>query len=291
MPVSGISLCLFGIPSIGVGGEPHPLTSSAARLSTYLALGPRSGRLRSLAAAQLYPDSPPPLARRRLNTAAWRLNSEIRATYGNDLIVTPQGAQTIGIDEDAPVSVDVWAFTDLVSGVVRLHPDAVTLADVDRLERAVALYGGRLAPAVDDEWVLGERARVENLYLVALSHLVRHYGTIGDVASVARCGELALEVDPVREDVHRALMRAYAVAGRGDLVEAQFERCRSSLHHTLGVAPMAQTLELLRRLTGPSVVAREEVTALLADLVQARRELVLVWGRLDSALEQVRRLR
>ena len=291
MPVSGISLCLFGIPSIEVGGDPHPLTSSAARLSTYLALGPRAGRLRSLAAAQLYPDSPPPLARRRLNTAAWRLNNEIRASYGNDLIVTPQGAQTIGIDEAAPVSVDVWAFTDLVSGVVRLRPGAITLVDVDRLERAVALYGGRLAPAVDDEWVLGERARVENLYLVALSHLVRHYGTLGDVASVARCGELALEVEPVREDIHRALMRAYAEAGRGDLVESQFERCRTGLHHTLGVAPMAQTVELLRRLTGPSVVAREEVSALLADLVQARRDLALVWGRLDHALEQVRRLR
>ncbi|NHA01831.1 hypothetical protein G5V59_25075 [Nocardioides sp. W3-2-3] len=55
MPFSGISLSLFGIPSIDVGGDPHPLTSSAARLSTYLALGPRSGRLRSLAAAQALP--------------------------------------------------------------------------------------------------------------------------------------------------------------------------------------------------------------------------------------------
>lgn len=54
---------------------------------------------------------------------------------------------------------------------------------------------------------------------------------------------------------------------------------------------MPQTLDLLRRLTGPSTVAREEVSALLADLTQARRDLALVWGRLDSALEQVRRLR
>lgn len=291
MPGSGIILCLFGVPSIEVGGDAHPLTSSAARLATYLALGPRSGRIRSVAAAQLYPDSPPSSARRRLNTAAWRLNNDIRAAYGDDLVVAPHGSQTIGIDEKAQVTVDVWAFSDLVSDVVRAPPHAITLSGVERLEQAVLLYRGRLAPTVEDEWVLGERARVEHLYLVALGQLVRHYGTVADVEAVARCGERALDVDPVREDIHRALMRAYGASGRQDLVESQFERCRVTLQRVLQVDPMPQTVELFRRLAAPTELAREEVAALLADLTQARRDLNRVCGRLDSALEQVRRLR
>lgn len=291
MSGSGILLCLFGVPSIALGGDAHPLTSGAARLSTYLALGPRSGRIRSVAAAELYPDSPPSSARRRLNTAAWRLNNDIRAVYGEDLVVGRHRSRTIGIDEKARVTVDVWAFSDLVSDVVRLPPQSITVADVQRLEQAVNLYRGRLAPTVEDEWVLGERARIENLYLVALSHLVRYYGTVGDVESIARCGERALDVEPAREDIHRALMRAYGASGRQDLVESQFERCRVVLRRVLQVAPMPQTVELFRRLAAPTELAREEVSALLADLTQARRELTRVCGRLDSALEQVRRLR
>lgn len=291
MSGSGILLRLFGIPSIDVGDDVHPLTSSAARLSTYLALGPRSGRIRSVVAAQLYPDSPPPQARRRLNTAAWRLNNEIRSVYGDDLVVAPNGAQTIGFDEAARIAVDVWVFSDLVSTVVRVPPHATTLVEVGRLERAVHLYRGRLAPSVEDEWVLGDRARIENLYLVALSYLVRYYGTVADVAGIARCGERALDVAPVREDIHRALMRAYAASERQDLVESQFERCRITLQRVLQVAPMPQTVELFHRLAAPSGLAREEVSALLADLTQARRDLTQAWGRLDSALERVRRLR
>ncbi|MFC7500932.1 BTAD domain-containing putative transcriptional regulator [Nocardioides sp. GCM10030258] len=291
MPGSGIILCLFGVPSIDLGGNAHPLTSSAARLSAYLALGPRSGRIRSVAAAHLYPDSPPPLARRRLNTAAWRLNNETRAAYGDDLIVTPHGSQTIGIDDAARITVDVWAFSDLVGDVVRLSPHAITVAEVERLEQAVDLYRGRLAPTVEDEWVLGARARVENLYLIALSHLVRYYGTVADVEGIARLGERALDVEPVREDIHRALMRAYAASGRQDLVESQFERCRITLQRVLQVAPMPQTVELFRRLAAPTDFAREEVNALLADLNQARRDLTRVWVRLDSVVERVQHLR
>lgn len=291
MSGSGMLLCLFGLPSIDLGDDAHPLTSSSARLATYLALGPRSGRIRSIAAAQLYPDSPPPSARRRLNTAAWRLNNDIRAVDGTDLIVAPHGSHTIGIAERAEITVDVWAFSDLVSSVVRVPPHAMTLADVDRLEQAVLLYRGRLAPTVEDEWVLSERTRVENLFLAALSCLVRHYGTVADVESIARCGERALDVEPAREDIHRALMRAYGASGRLDLVESQYERCRVTLQRALQVPPMPQTVDLFRRLAAPAELAREEVSALLADLTRARRDLTRVCGRLDSALEQVRRLR
>ena len=48
------------------------------------------------------------------------------------------------------------------------------------------------------------------------------FGMIG-----ANAGALAME--PLREDVHRHLMTAYAAAGRDDLVERQFERCRQVL--------------------------------------------------------------
>ena len=68
-------------------------------------------------------------------------------------------------------------------------------------------------------------SRLTAASLVRLGHKVA-LTPIKKGAAVTKYGQLALNLEPLREDVHRHLMNAYAAVGRIDLAESQFERCR-----------------------------------------------------------------
>ncbi len=284
-----LSLNLLGAPSLAVEERPVALSPSSALLCAYLALAPSEGRPRTVAAAQLFADSPETSARRRLNTAVWRLKNEVRLHAGVD-IVEASDDRRVGLSSTADVTVDISVFEGLVAPALRLPPEDLTPADAACLERAVGLHRGRLVEYCDDEWILAERHRFENLYLTALDYLLRFHGTHGDIDRIARYGELALDLEPLREDIHRHLIHAYAAAGRDDLVERQFERCRLLLLEELGADPMPETLAAYVRCrrgeTGPTT----EVAALVGELERARRDVARLAVSVDRALDQLRQL-
>ncbi|KRB46185.1 MULTISPECIES: bacterial transcriptional activator domain-containing protein [unclassified Terrabacter] len=265
------------------------LSPGAAVLVAYLALAPREGRRRAVAAAQLFSDCPEDSARRRLNTAVWRLQSEVRASTGVEL-VGRSGGRSVALSPGVPMTVDAVRFEDLLAPVLRRSVVDLMDDDVRRLEDAVALHRGRLVEVCDDEWVLGARHRIETLYLTALDYLVQHHGTRGDVAAVDRYGALALAIEPLREDVHRHLMGAYAASGRHDLVERQFEQCRLTLLAELGADPMPETVALYARITRGDAGQAASVAALVAELERARREVVRLAEIVDRALDRLHRM-
>lgn len=283
-----LRLNLFGVPTLTWAGDQVTLSPGATMLCAYLALAPRSGWLRSVAAAALFADCPATQARGRLNTALWRLRAQVRSHTGVDLVASTSG-QCIGLNPDAGLTTDVAVFESLVSSALSVAPELLGEADVARLERAVALRRGNLVEPCRDDWVLAERYRVESLYVSALDHLIRYFGVRSDVASVARYGELALELEPLREDVHRHLMVAYGAAGRDDLVERQFERCRMVLLRELGADPMPETLAAYARLRGGGA-ATSSVAALVAELERARRDVARLGAAVDRALDRLRHM-
>jgi DNA-binding SARP family transcriptional activator len=188
------------------------------------------------------------------------------------------------------MTVDAVRFEDLLAPVLRRSVVDLTDDDVRRLEDAVALHRGRLVEVCDDEWVLGARHRIETLYLTALDYLVQHHGSRGDIAAVDRYGTLALAIEPLREDIHRHLMGAYAASGRHDLVERQFEQCRLTLLDELGADPMPETVALYARITRGDAGQAASVAALVAELERARREVVRLAEIVDRALDRLHRM-
>ncbi len=265
------------------------LSPGTALLCAYLALAPRHGRTRSSTLAQLFAGCPEGAARRRLNTALWRLRQEVRRAVGVDLVAA-SGSRIVALNPDAALTVDVDVFERLVAPVLRTGAGAMTDCGAEHLERATDLYRGALVEPCDDEWVLADRHRFEDLYIAALDYLVQFHGARGDVAAVTRFGAGALELEPLREDLYRHLMTAYAAAGRDDLVERQFERCRRTLRDELGADPMPETVALYARLMRGDSGHRVTVTALVADLERARREITRLAGIVDRALDRVSRL-
>lgn len=289
MANSGLRLNLLGPPTLVSGNDPVALSPGAAMLVAYLALAPREGRQRSVAAAQLFADSSSDSARRRLNTALWRLQSEVRASTGVEL-VGRSGGRSVALSPAVDMTVDAIRFERLLEPVLRRSVVDLTDDDVRRLEDAVSLHRGRLVELCDDEWVLGARHRIETLYLTALDYLVQHHGTRGDVAAVGRYGGLALALEPLREDIHRHLMGAYAASGRHDLVERQFEQCRLTLLSELGADPMPETVALYTRITRGDAGQAASVAALVAELERARREVVRLAEIVDRALDRLHRM-
>lgn len=285
-----LTLTLLGVPSVATPDGPVALSRGTTTLCAYLALAP-GGRARDAAAAHLFGDCPERDARRRLSTALWRLRTELRELTGVDALAD-EGPRTMRLSSAVELTVDAAIFERLAAPALTRPAAELTPAEIAQLEQAVALHRGQLLEQCADEWVMAERARIENLYLTALDALVQHYGIRGELGAVGKYGELALSLEPLREDIHRHLMDAYARGGRDDLVERQFERCRAALLEELGVDPMPETVALYSRLRrGADASASPSVAALVAELERARREIDRLGGIVDRALEHLHRMR
>jgi len=285
-----LTLRLLGAPTLLTGSRPVALTPAASLLCAYLALAPQEGRSREVAAAQLFGDCPSATARRRLNTALWRLRTQVRSDTGLD-IVAEGSTSRVALSSTVEVALDARLFEQLVGPALSGTAGDLTAAQASALESAVSLHRGHLVEACDDEWVLHERARIEELYLTALDYLLQYYGARGEVGAIAKYGDIALGMEPLREDLHRHLMSAYAAAGRDDLVERQFERCRAALLDELGVDPLPETTALYARLRRGGAETSPTVGALQAELERARREVERLGAIVDRALDHLAHMR
>jgi DNA-binding SARP family transcriptional activator len=284
-----LDLTLLGTPRLAGTRGPIRLSPGTSLLCGYLALAPKAGQRRQVAATQLFADSSESVARRRLSTALWRLRTEVRSATGIELVKCTQ-PDRMRISPSVRLTIDTEDFEGLVAPAMQVPPTELTPELAGRLERAVGLHGGKLIESCVDEWVLAERNRIETLYLTALDYLIVHHGCTGAHPKVRRFGELALAMEPLREDVHRHLMGAYAAAGRGDLVERQFERCRQVLLHELGADPLPETIALYSRLRGGAPGLSPSLAALRSDLERARRDVDRLAAVIDRALQHLSQL-
>jgi DNA-binding SARP family transcriptional activator len=123
------------------------------------------------------------------------------------------------------------------------------------LEGSARLWLGE--PLPDDryaDWARPVRERLEHKHLeVLLALLDEHLGT-GTNALAVEVGQRALALDPLHEGVHRALMVAFARAGRRGRALRQYLECRRALVDAMGIEPSAETSLIQRRiLAGASV--------------------------------------
>ncbi|MEZ5408808.1 MAG: BTAD domain-containing putative transcriptional regulator [Acidimicrobiales bacterium] len=173
--------------------------------------------------------------------------SRLVAVSGSTLAIAAEG-----------VAVDLSRFESLV-GECRDHEPvhgpggpAGCPACYDRLHRALALHRGDLLADVDlpgspafDDWLAVQRERVRRQLVTVAEALVRRDDAGGAEREhrIAHAQALAA-LDPLREDAHRAVMRALADAGDRTAALAQFDTCRRIMADELGTVPEPATLAL-----------------------------------------------
>ena len=179
-----------------------------------------------------------------LSTALWRIRQVLepagvpRGTY---LIAQPD---VVGFNCASDHWLDVAAFEEGVGRHLSPSAGIDRARDWSGAEEAVACYTGDLLEGFYDDWALRERERLRMLYLDCLATLLRRHSETGALERALRCGQQILTLDPLREDIHREMIRLHMRNGHRALARQQYECCRAALEVELGVEPMEETRAL-----------------------------------------------
>jgi DNA-binding SARP family transcriptional activator len=266
------------------------LTHTLQPLLAWLVLNRKKTHAREALTELFWAEQQEDRARRCLSTALWRLKQALEpdgVRPGAYLIST---AAAVGFNTDSDHWLDVAAFEEGVALLRTLGQIAGSESDWRRAEQAIGHYTGDLLEGFYDDWAIRERERLRLLYLDGLATLLAHYSTTAADDDALRCGQQILALDPLREDIHRELIRLHLHRGHRALALHQYERCRAVLVDELGVEPMEETRALcaallpalgasprpIPRQTAPS--ARSGIAGSLraaaASLDQARRAIL-----------------
>ena len=198
-------------------------TRKAMALLAHLALikGPRT---RDVLAELLWPGHDTAHARGALR----RTLSVLRGAVGADALDAKR--DHVALVRGPGLEIDVDRFrADAAAGRLEAAADRFR---GDFLEG----FGLRDAPAFED-WQRGEADALRRELAGVLARLAE---ATGELSHARRW----LELDPLHEPAHCALMRIYAALGDRAAALAQYRECVRSLSRELGVPPLTQTTEL-----------------------------------------------
>ena len=168
--------------------------------------------------------------------------------------------------------------------------EALEAEDVQRLKRGVALYRDDMLTGFSDDWALRERELHRRRCLNALSRLMHLSVLQQDFVAAIGFAQQILDRDPLREDIHRELMRLLLISGQRALALRQFEHCRAVLRQELAIQPMRETLALYQQIAEGAIERGDGGSAVLEpqapqDLVaNARRYLAQADAQLQMCL-------
>ena len=198
-------------------------------------------------------DHSPDRARSSLTTALWRLRQllephDVRpGTY-----LSARNTGEVGFNWDSNHSLDTASFEQHIYPLLRKPVSDLGEDDIREIEGVLTLYRGELLEGMYEDWALRERERFRSLHLNCLTRLMECYaGRRNFEQSIALAHEI-LRRDPVREEIHRALMRIYLESGQRTLAMRQYVRCRELLDQELGVSPLEETQLLYQQIIAPS---------------------------------------
>ncbi len=262
-PASGCTIRLLGVPKVWIHGRQAAIHRRLVRALLYYVAAHPDGVSQDVLASLLSPDEPQRTARRRLTRLLWHLRNALG----------PEASAGIHADADrlwlnATWRGDVHAFTAALEPIRAWRNPAEAGQEIlEAVAKGVALYRGEFLSGFAlprhsefENWVLLERERLEQLYVEALVFLAQAYAVQGDYPRAITFARQGIEVEPIREDLHRLLMQMYERTGQRAAALSQYERCVIILEKELGEDPLPETRDLyqaiLRGAPLPSLAPR-----------------------------------
>ncbi|MCI0394874.1 MAG: AAA family ATPase [Chloroflexi bacterium] len=262
-------------------GDPRPLPGrKTGALLAYLAATGRAHPRQALMDLFCQESDDPARALR------WQL-SAIRRHLGPQVIIT--NGHTVQFNAQTS-RVDSLEFERTFGGELDGQPLAA-LAEAARQYRGDFLAGLTLNGAPEFElWLLGERARLRQLYEHGLSHLVARCLARPDYETAIHWAQRLVQSNPLLEEAHARLVWLYAQTGQRPAALAQYEQCRDLLERELAVAPAPELTALYQSiLDGHGFQPVPAVALAASSNVQDLRRSADFVGR-DAELAQLRRL-
>lgn len=220
-------------------------THHVEELLGYLLLFPRVKHSRLKLIDLLWPDCSEEQGRGRLNTAVWRLRSLFHTLHFtcDDLLLTSR--DWITLSPIPELQVDFVAFETCLH---RAWAENDPARQENWLVEAEALYQGDFCEGIYADWCLLERERLARLHLRLLGELMFSAMQRGAYETAVEMGQHILQIDPLREEVHRALMHCYRGLGLYAQAVRQFHRCTDLLQSELHIMPLPETITLFSQI-------------------------------------------
>jgi DNA-binding SARP family transcriptional activator len=218
----------MGALELRVHGSAVRVSSSAQRLLAFTALR-RRPLARGYVAGQLWLDSTGDRAAASLRSALWRLHRAAGDVVWAD-------ARRLGLSPWVEVDVDVIG----AAAHAVLAGEPLRRGDVVALTRS-----GDLLPDWYDEWLSMDRERLRQLRVHALEALCERWTSERRFGEALEAGLAAVQVEPLRESAHRALIGMHLA--EGNVVDAvrQYDACKRLMARELGARPSRQMVRLL----------------------------------------------
>jgi len=268
------------------GGQPlRGFESRKVRaLLAYLMIGTDEGGVsRDRLSALLWPEESEERSRQNLRQALYNLRKTLAATGRVAPLETDR--HTVCWITTSYLTCDVHSFEKAVA----VGLDGTGCVDAGVLENASRLYRGLLLDGlfVDDSpeyesWLLFEQEHLRDLALTVERALSEFYASRGELSQAIEHGRRWVELDPLSEEAHRALMRQQASAGQRGRALAQYEHCKHLVNLEMGVEPLAETTALYE-----SILAEEYETAATVEGTEPTGAVLPMVGR-RTAYSQLR---
>lgn len=217
------------------GGERSQLPLGAQRLLALLALH-NHGLHRCTAGERLWPDSTPRRAAANLRSALWRGRQ-----VGVASVIHPVGSRLV---LSPTVTVDLWDVVEKVRSA-RLAGNLFGNADWEAL---VDVLSQELLPNWSDDWIIVERERWDHFRLQTMEQLSEHLKTAEQFAPALQTALAATAIEPLRESVHRLIVRVHLEEGNPASAFKHYQRYRKLLQRELGVNPSDKMYQLVRHM-------------------------------------------
>jgi DNA-binding SARP family transcriptional activator len=281
------------------------ITRIVQGLLAYLLLQRNQNHSRDLLAALFWGEQNQEKARGCLNTALWRLRSALEPTgvpHGTFLVSSHFGE--VGFNQDSRYWLDVAIFEEQIKDILTTSHHSIKEEEVEKIESVMQLYKGDLLEGFYDDWALRERERLRSLYLNGLAYLMKYEKRHGYYEKGLAYGRQILELDPLREEIHREMMRLYVENGQRALAVRQYKACCDILRAELNIQPMEETqalydqILLSRKLSFSNLTESEESELLmtLQDLKlvaqsaeQIQKNLTRAIGSIESFIDDIAR--
>jgi len=297
--MSVLEISLFGsLRVIDCGSrEEIKLTHTIGHLLAYLLLERHRMHPREALAGLFWAEYNQERARSCLNTALWRLRRslEIQKSPIAPFLIANEGE--VGFNCASSFWLDVAVFEECLSSLFKHPVDQVNPDEMERAEKVIQLYQGELLEGAYEDWAIRAREQMRLLYLHGLMHLMQYYKHQRNYERALNFGMKVLQIDPLREEIHREVMRIHLAKGERVTAIQQYQVCQRYLAEELGIQPMEETQQLFRQILDGSTVEPKQPSPgsvegwrqIMQQLQQANQNFDLAREQYNRALQYLER--
>jgi DNA-binding SARP family transcriptional activator len=224
-------------------------------LLSYLLIHRDRSHSREALATLLWGETSTEKSKKYLRQALWHLHAALNSDQEKDVLLVDH--DWLSLNPGSNLWTDVADFECAYSAAEGVPGKQLDANKAEALKNAVVLYQDDLLPGSYQDWILFERERLQNMYLLMLDKLIVYLQYQGEYEVAQGYGATILRYDPARERTHRQMMHLFYLAGDRTSALRQFERCVSALAQELDVKPERSTVELYERIKSEQLNRRE----------------------------------